>query len=90
MSDESPQYENIKMVCAALLLGRDLKVEPYVSIDKIRRKAEATKEDFATLRILADELATIVNRLHKAEKTEYDKNYEAAKKKRSSKTRKGE
>ena len=40
MSDESLQYENIKMVCAALLLNRDLNIEPYISIDKIRRKAE--------------------------------------------------
>jgi hypothetical protein len=78
MSDELRQYENIKIVCAALLLNRDLKVEPYISIDRIRRKAEKAKEDFAALRILADQLTTIVNRLHKSERLEYEKNYKAA------------
>jgi len=78
MSDELRQYENIKIVCAALLLNRDLKVEPYISIDRIRRKAEKAKEDFAALRILSDQLTTIVNRLHKSERLEYEKNYKAA------------
>ena len=79
MSDESRQYENIKMVCGALLLNRDLRAEPYASIYKIGRKADTVQGNFAALRILSDQLATIINRLGKPERLEYDKNYEAMK-----------
>lgn len=88
MSDESQQYENIKIVCAALLLNRDRGVEPYISVDKIGRKADMAKGDFAVLKILSDQLTTIANRLHKSERSEYDKNYKAASQK-TSKTNSG-
>jgi hypothetical protein len=70
------------MVCAALLEGKNINVQPYIGIEVVRRKAERVKDDILATEALAKELEIFVSQLPSEERKEYSSRLNAAEEKR--------
>jgi hypothetical protein len=79
---ESSQYVWLKMVCAALLDGKDINTHPYVGIEIVRRKAERAKYDVLAIEALTKELELFASQLSLEEHQEYSNRLNAAEEKR--------
>jgi hypothetical protein len=79
---ESPQYEWLKMVCRALLEGKDINLRPYIGIALVRRHAEKVKSDVLAIEASMKELENYVSQLTLEERKEYRERLNAAEEKR--------
>jgi hypothetical protein len=79
---ESSQYVWQKMVCAALLEGKDTTVLPYAGIEAVRLRAERKQNDVLAIEALTRELEIFVSQLSAEENKEYSDRLNAAEEKR--------